>query len=96
MPTKSSKISLKCFVEYALSQTQVFEWHKAPSEGAQAYIVKSLKTCLMRVVHPSLLMTISSKKFKKEIVLERRRVGRDIISTYLMDRLNTFWLMFLV
>ena len=67
--TESLKMSQKCFGKFTLSRTQVFECHKAFSEGRE--VVENLP-------HASRLSTSVNddtiEKVKK-IVLENRRVG---------------------
>ena len=67
--TESLKMLQKCFGESSLSRTQVFEWHKAFSEGRE--VIENLP-------HASCPSTsVSDDKIEKvmEIVLENRRVG---------------------
>ena len=67
--TESLKMLQKCFGESTLSRTQVFEWHKAFSEGRE--VVESLPH-LSRLSTP--VNDDNIEKVKK-IVLENRRVG---------------------
>ena len=67
--TESLKMLQKCFGESSLSRTQVFEWHKAFSEGH--WVVENLP-------HASCPFTsVNDDKIEKvkKIVLENRRVG---------------------
>ena len=85
---ESLKMLQKYFGESTLSRTQVFEWHKAFSEGRE--IVKNLP----HAGRPSTSVNDDNVKEVKETVLENRHVGiREIaqrLSTSLTDQLNTF------
>ena len=59
----------KCFRDYTLSKTQVFEWHKAFSEGRE--IVENLPDAR----RPSTSLNDDNIEKVKKIVLENRRVG---------------------
>ncbi|XP_018338920.1 PREDICTED: putative uncharacterized protein FLJ37770 [Trachymyrmex septentrionalis] len=59
----------KCFGESTLSRTQVFEWHKAFSEGRE--VVENLS----HASRPSTSVNDDNMEKVKEIVLENRRVG---------------------
>ena len=59
----------KCFGEPTLSRTQVFEWHKAFSEGRE--VVENLP----HASRPSTPVNDDNIEKVKKIVLENRRVG---------------------
>ncbi|XP_053995846.1 uncharacterized protein LOC128885687 [Hylaeus anthracinus] len=59
----------KCYGEYTLSRTQVFEWHKAFSEGRE--VVENLP----HVSRSSTSVNDDNIEKVKEIVLGNRRVG---------------------
>ena len=59
----------KCFGESTLSRTQVFEWHKAFSEGRE--VVKNLP----HASRPSTSVNDDNIEIVKKIVLENRLVG---------------------
>ena len=59
----------KCFGESTLSRTQVFEWHKAFSEGRE--VVENLP----HASGPSTSVNDDNIEKVKKIVLENRRVG---------------------
>ena len=59
----------KCFGESTLSRTQVFEWHKAFSEGRE--VVENLP----HASRPSTSVNDDNIEKVKIIVLENRRVG---------------------
>ena len=65
--TESSKMSQKCFMESTLSQ--VFEWHKALSEGRE--VVKNLP----HASRPSSSVNDDNIEKVKKIMLENRRIG---------------------
>ena len=67
--TESLKMLQKCFGESTLSRTQVFEWHKAFSEGRE--VVENLS----HASRPSTSVNDDNMEKVKEIVLENRRVG---------------------
>ena len=69
MATESLKMVQKCFGESALSITQVFEWHKAFSEGRE--VVENLP----HASHPSTSVSDDYIEKVKKIVLENRHVG---------------------
>ena len=74
--TKSLKMSQKYFRECTLSRTQVFEWHKAISEGCE--VVENLP----HTIHPSTSVNDDNIGKVKKIVLENRRVGiREVAQT---------------
>lgn len=50
----------KCFRKSALSRTQIFEWPKTFSDGGE--VIENLA----HANRPRLLMTITTKKFKKQ------------------------------
>lgn len=84
--TESLKMLQKQSVEYTLSRTQLFRWHKALCESRE--VIEKLPI-------PPRLMTITSKKLKKQrlhIVMPISEI-QQMISTTLVDRLNTFQLM---
>ena len=59
----------KCFGESTLSRTQVFEWHKAISEG------RGVVENLHHASRPSTSINNDNIKKVKKIVLENRHVG---------------------
>ena len=67
--TESLKMLQKCFGESTLSRTQVFEWHKAFSEGRE--VVENLP----HASRPSTSVNDDNIEKVKKIVLENRRVG---------------------
>ncbi|XP_066259606.1 protein GVQW3-like [Euwallacea similis] len=69
MATESLKMLKKCFGESTLSRTQVFEWHKAFSEGRE--VVENLP----HASRPSTSVNDDNIEKVQEIVLENRRVG---------------------
>ena len=60
---------LKCFGEFTLSRTQVFEWHKAFSKGRE--VVENLP----HASRPSTSVNDDNIEKVKKIVLENHRVG---------------------
>ena len=78
------------FGESTLSSSQVFEWHKAFSEGRE--VVENLP----RASRPSISFNDDNIEKVKKIGLENRRVCiREVAEAAdLMDRLNTLWFMF--
>ena len=67
--TESLKMLQKCFGESTLSRTQVFEWHKAFSEGRE--VVENFP----HASRPSTSVNHDNIRKVKKIVLENRRVG---------------------
>ena len=67
--TESLKMLQKCFGESTLSRTQVFERHKAFSEGRE--VVENLS----HASRPSTSVNDDNIEKVKKIVLENRRVG---------------------
>ena len=67
--TKSLKILQKYCGKSTLSRTQVFEWHKAFSEGREVVEILSYAS------RPSASVNDDNIEKKKKIVLENRRVG---------------------
>ena len=67
--TESLKMLQKCFKESTLSRTQVFEWHKAFSEGRE--VVENLPHASRR----STSVNDDNIEKVKKLVLENRRVG---------------------
>jgi len=67
--TESLKMLQKCFGESTLSRTQVFEWHKAFSEGRE--VVENLP----HASRSSTSVNDDNIEKVKEIVLENRRIG---------------------
>ena len=59
----------KCFEETTLSKTQVFEWHKAFSEGRE--VVENLP----HASRSSISVNDDNIEKVKKIVLQKRRVG---------------------
>ena len=88
---KSLKMLQKCFGKSTLSRAQVFECHKAFSEGRE--VVEKLP----HANHPSRSVNDDNIEKVKKIVLENRRVGIREVAEALnifIDRLNTLWFMF--
>ena len=67
--TKSLNLLQKCFGDSTLSRTQVFEWHKAFSEGFE--VVENL----LHASHPFTSVIDDNIEKVKKIELENRRVG---------------------
>ena len=67
--TESLKMLQKCFGESTLSRTQVFDWHKAFSEGRE--VVENLPLASRQ----STSVNDDNIEKVKKIVLENRRVG---------------------
>ena len=67
--SESLKMLQKWFRESTLSKTQVFEWHKAFSEGRE--VVENLP----HASYPSTSVNDDDIEKVKEIVLENRRIG---------------------
>ena len=67
--TKSLKMLQKCFRKSTLSRTQVFEWHKAFSEG------REVAANLPHTSRPTTSVNGNNIEKVKKIVLENHRVG---------------------
>ena len=63
----------KCFGESTLSKTQVFEWHKAFSEG------REVAENLPHASRPSTSVNDDKIEKVKKIVLGNRRVGHEFV-----------------
>ena len=75
--TELLKMLQKCFEEPILSRMQVFEWHKACSEGRK--VVENLP----HASRPSTSVNNENIEKVKKIVLENRRVGiREIAEAH--------------
>ena len=70
--TESLKMLQKCFGETTISRTQVFEWHKAYSEGHE--VVENLP----QASRPSTSVKDNNIEKVKKIVLENRIGIRDV------------------
>ena len=72
--TESLKMLQKCFGKSTLSRTQVFEWHKAFSEGRE--VVENLPLAS----RPSTSVNDDNIEKVKKIVFGNRRVGiREVV-----------------
>ena len=75
--TKLLKMLQKCFRESTLSRTQVYEWHKAFSEGRE--VVENLPDASC----PSASVNDDNIEKVKKILLENRRVGiREVAEAF--------------